>query len=181
MYMIHNLCPRWDESLHCSLLRSTQSPPFPIPQTKSPLQCLLDQRILSLILFHIQKSLKRRSSLALASGTLIQSVSAYSSKFRVSPENPNFGTIGGFRSFDRTPSQSIVLKKLKGRWWHSITFLVQNVLIVIIMISSFSRLFSPVFFHILSTVPQVAQSFVSILRKKPRHQRCHHHHHHCRR
>ena len=65
--------------------------------------------------FHIQKSLKRRSSLALASGTFIQSVSAYSSKFRVSPENSNFGTIGGFNSFDLTPSQSIVLKKLK--WW----------------------------------------------------------------
>ena len=170
---------RWIASLFLAAIYAVTPLPFPIPQTKSPLQCLLDQRILSLILFHIQKSLKSRSSLALASGTLIQSVSAYSSKFRVSPENPNFGTIGGFRSFDRTPSQSIVLKKLKGRWWHSITFLVQNVPIIIIMLSSFSLFFSPVFFHILSTVPQVAQSFVSVLRKKPRHQRCHHHHHHC--
>ena len=64
----------------------------------------------------LQKSLNRRSSFALASGTLIQSVSAYSSKLRVSPENPNFGTIGGFSSFDLTPSQSIVLKKLKWKW-----------------------------------------------------------------
>ena len=98
--MIHNS----DELLHCPINAVTHSHPCSsllIVDQKAHLQNLL------------QKSLNRRSSLALASGTLIQSVSAYSSKLRVSPENPNFGTIGGFRSFDLTPSQSIVLKKLK--------------------------------------------------------------------
>jgi len=96
--MIHNS----DELFHCPINAVTHSHPCSsllIVDQKAHLQNLL------------QKSLNSRSSLALASGTLIQSVSAYSSKLRVSPENPNFGTIGGFRSFDLTPSQSIVLKK----------------------------------------------------------------------
>ena len=61
-----------------------------------------------------QKSLKSISSLAEASGTLIQSDSLYSSKFLVSPSNPNLGTIGGFSSLFATPSQSIDLKNLQG-------------------------------------------------------------------
>ena len=102
--MIHDQGPSSDELLHCPINAVTHSHPCSslfIVDQKAHLQNPL------------QKSLKRRSSFALASGTLIQSVSAYSSKLRVSPENPNFGTIGGFRSFDLTSSQSIVLKKLK--------------------------------------------------------------------